>query len=218
MKRLVLFLVTIVLLALGYFYRHPLKSLVKSVYVNKIKTPTCAFTKGVLPKMKKDAYSRHRNSGKRLPGMELIADEDVQTKLIDNGTLVKIRNSDGYRVNSMDYGSPYLHKDMHTLVTELEQDFIKEVEKSGFSKSRFVISSASRTEVQQQALRKKNPSATKGESSHSYGASLDIFQVTGKDCAQTKIILADLIISYQKQKKLYLTPESKTIHITIRTN
>ena len=57
--------------------------------------------------------------------MELIADDAVQTKLIDSGTLVKITNSDGYRVNSMDYGSPYLHKDMYTLVTELEQDFVK---------------------------------------------------------------------------------------------
>ena len=122
MKRLVIFLLVMALLASGYLYRHSLKSVAKSVYVNKIKTPTCAFTKGVLPKMRKDAYSRHRNSGKRLPGMELIADDAVQTKLIDNGTLIKITNSDGYRVNSMDYGSPYLHKDMYTLVTKLEQD------------------------------------------------------------------------------------------------
>ena len=142
MKRVLILFIIIGGLVSGYLYRGTLKSIAKSVYVNKIKTPTCSFTKSVLPKMKKDSYSKHRKSGEDLPDMELIVDEEVQTKLIDNGTLVKIGNSDGYSVQSMNYGSPYVHKDMYILLTDLEQEFINEVEKSGLSKSRFVISSA----------------------------------------------------------------------------
>lgn len=217
MKRIFTALIIVLVLAFGYLYRDSLRSRARST-VKKIQPPACAFTKNVLPKMKKDAYSKHRKSGKNLPDMNLIEDNTVHKKLVNDGILVRIRKSDGYQVQPMSYGSPYVHKDMFAVLTELEQEFIKEVAKSGYTKSRFSISSASRTSKQQTELGKINPSATKGDSSHSYGASVDIFQVVGHNCEETRTILANLLIKFQKEKKLYLTPESKTIHITIRTH
>ena len=115
------------------------------------------------------------------------------------------------------YGSPYVHKRTYEIIKEIESRFLEISKEQELSKMKFQIASALRTEEQQIRIRKKYPRQnTKGISSHSYGASIDISAVRGRDCEIGRIYLGKILQDMQKEKQIYLTPESTTIHVTAR--
>ena len=209
---------------IGYVNKSKILSVGKKIYrhlfgtsekTSQKKIPICSFTKGVLPKINKDDYILHQNAGQRLSDMVWIENDTIRKELIQKNILVELSNQKGYNVRHMNHGFPYVHKDMLLLIQEMEQEFLQKTAEQKLSDSKFIITSASRTEVQQAQLRPNNKNASRGKSSHSYGASVDIAFVQGEDCEQAKTILANILIDFQAKKKLLLTPESETIHVTI---
>ena len=185
--------------------------------IRKHKTPTCSFTKRQIPTLKKDKYSLHRKAAQDLPKMSWIENESLKEDFIEKGVLVPIQNSEGYIVRKMNYGSPYVHSDTLKMLQHIETQFLLKLEERELPPSKFVITSATRTEIQQNRLRKRSPrTATSGKSSHSYGASIDIAKVYGHHCDEARDALAEVLIELQKKKILYLCPESITIHVTVR--
>jgi uncharacterized protein YcbK (DUF882 family) len=73
-----------------------------------------------------------------------------------------------------------------------------------------VITSAYRTLQDQEKLRKVN----RNGSSHSYGASIDVAKLRGTHCQEAIPLFEEVIQEMQKEKMLYLCPESITVHLT----
>ena len=146
-----------------------------------------------------------------------VKDNKSKSQLIESGILVKLWDEDGFVIAKMNYGSPYVHKKTYEIIKEIESRFLEVIKKQELSEMKFQIASALRTEEQQVRIRKKYPKqATNGISSHSYGASVDISAVRGKDCEIGRIYLGKILQDMQKEKRIYLTPESTTIHVTAR--
>ena len=183
---------------------------VKRIY----NTPTCAINSRTIT-LKKDQYSLHREAGQQLPDIELAHNRTQQQKLIQQEVLVSIKNQ-GYSVQKMNYGTPYVHKDMQSILTELQTRFEKKQREKALHNIDFVITSAYRTTSDQKRLQKINRNATKKTSSHSYGASVDIAKLSGKRCKQAVPLFQEVLSEMQAEKKIYLCPESNTIHITAR--
>ena len=167
-------------------------------------------------KLKRDRYALHRRSGANLSKMKLVASTTKRNALIKKGVLLPIKKMDGYIVEPMNYGSPFVHKKMHAILIEMKQRFAKKQKENNIANVHMVISSAYRTTADQKRLRKKNSAATHGISSHSYGASVDIPRLQGTSCHAARPLFEALLKELQKEKKIYLCPESKTIHITVR--
>lgn len=195
---------------------HALLKRLKSKAKTIKKTPSCACTWKTMPFKKKNYYKLHRKSASKLEKAELISDFEHQLELQSKEILVPIGNSKGYIVQSMNHGSPYLHKDAVTMLDEIEERYLQKQIENNLPVEQFVISSAARTHKQQKNLAKRNRNATKGVSSHSYGASIDIPRIIGKRCSENRTLLLEVLEEMQKEKKVYLTPESITIHVTAR--
>ena len=167
--------------------------------------------------MKKDLYKQHRKAGSMLKGAKYVKDNRLKIQLVDSGVLVRLWNQEGFVIAKMNYGSPYVHKRTYEIIKDIESRFLEVIKEQDLSKMKFQIASALRTEEQQIRIRKKYPrQATKGISSHSYGASIDISAVRGKDCELGRIYLGKILQDMQRENRIYLTPESTTIHVTAR--
>ena len=181
----------------------------------RYQNPTCPINSSSIS-IHRDSYQKHIASSKKLPNIAVAKNRKQQEQLIKKGNLVPLSNSSGYLVQKMDYGSPYLHPEMLTRIHELETRFLEKLEENHLSGIKFVITSAFRTTADQKRLQKINSAAWKGTSTHSYGTSVDIAQLKGNNCALAKPLFREILNEMQKEKKFYLIPESKTIHITFR--
>ena len=196
--------------------RWPLQSHLKKI-LPRIRSPKCSFTRHVYPKLKRDKYALHRLAAQNLPDAQYILNDQTQNSLQEQNILQKMSDSTGYRVLHMNYGTPYLHHRAMEELKVIEREFLKTLEEKGLPKHQFVISSASRTDENQRALSKVNPNGTMGKSAHSYGAAIDIPYVSGPQCYEAGSILADLLLKRRREGHIYITPESRTIHVTVRS-
>ena len=177
-------------------------------------TPSCAINSRRLS-LKKDAYPLHREQGKLLSDITLVKNNKKRDKYVHNGILVSLPKQ-GFTTQKMNYGSPFVHTKMNERLQELKRRFEQKQKENGLHNIQFVITSAYRTTSDQERLRKINPSATNGDSSHSYGASVDIARLSGKGCAQATPLFQEVLQEMQDEKTIYLCPESRTMHITLR--
>lgn len=178
--------------------------------------PKCSFTRAAYPKLKHDKYALHREAAKKLSDDHYLLNNQVQQELQKQQLSQKISNSAGKKVQQMFYGTPYLHPNAIAVIDEIEAEFVAKLQEKGLPSHHFVISSASRTDEKQRSLTKVNANATMGKSAHSYGAAIDIPYVTGPQCYAAGDILADILLKYRRANRVYLTPESNTIHVTVR--
>ena len=179
--------------------------------------PSACSINSTVVSFDRDKYKLHRNAGKKLSQISLADNNTQRDTLIQKEVLVPIQNSDGYIVQQMEFGSPYVHSNMFSRIQEIEKRFLEKQKQHEISGVKFVITSAYRTLQDQQRLREINGNATKGISSHSYGASIDVAELQGKQCKEALPLFEEVIQEMQKEKKLYLCPESITIHLTVRT-
>ena len=102
-------------------------------------------------------------------------------------------------------------------LNELGELFRENLKGTKDANSYFVISSVTRTEKQQNEIKKAYPNAaTKGKSTHSYGVSFDISKMMYKSsCKNSLQALEQALTEMQSQGKLLICPEKGCIHITI---
>ena len=104
-----------------------------------------------------------------------------------------------------------------TALESLGTQFAERLKGTPEEGSVFTISSLTRTHEQQKSLRRVNKAATSRKSTHSYGASFDIWGVQSPkgDCNNALPVLESLLKEFREDKQLLLTPEYQCIHITV---
>ncbi len=144
-----------------------------------------------------------------------IEDKKTLNQLLKEDYLTKISDSDGYHIQGLTNSSKHLTPLAKQRLIELGTIFRENLKNTPDAKSYFIVSSGTRTEVQQQELRKINDNTTKGKSTHSYGVSVDISRVVYKrSCKNSLKALEKAIDQMQGEGKLLICPETGCIHLT----
>ena len=166
----------------------------------------------------KDDYAlAHRVGAIRTTKNGFILDDKVLQQKIRAGKLIKAIESDGYWMQNAQNSTKYLTPLANQRLIELGKLFRSKIANTANSRDYFVISSITRTEAQQEVIRKKYPNqATMGSSTHSFGVSFDIAElITKADCKVGYEALTAALRQMQQEGKLLLCPESTCMHVTV---
>lgn len=152
---------------------------------------------------------------------------DEVKALVEDGKLVRIKNSWNYQVEKLTYSHPYLTPDANKFLDDLGKRFQKKLKENGMGTFAYQISSLLRTEESQRALSKSNRNASPN-SSHLYGTTFDIAydSVIKKPLPWMKVQMADpkaikllseAIGELRNEKRCLVVTEKleKCFHITI---
>lgn len=166
----------------------------------------------------KDDYAfAHRVGAIRATKNGFILNDKVLLQKIRSGKLIPAQEGDGYWMQNAQNSTKHLTPLANKRLLELGKLFRSKLAKTANSRDYFVITSMTRTEVQQEAIRKKYPNqATKGSSTHSFGVSFDIAELkTTADCKVGHEALTAALRQMQQEGKILLCPESTCMHVTV---
>lgn len=166
----------------------------------------------------KDSYpNQHRPLAIRSTKNGFIKDEATLTNFLLRKRLVLVDEADGYYIQKLTSSSKHLTPIAKKRLEELAALFRSFLKDSKNEKDYFVISSMTRTETQQQEIRRQYPnSSTPGKSTHSFGVSFDISRVNSIGaCDVSKQALIKALNQMRDEKKILLCPEFKCIHVTV---
>jgi hypothetical protein len=175
----------------------------------------CSCQNMALPK--DDYASAHRVGAIRVTKNGFILNDKVLQQKIRAGKLIQAQESDGYWIQNAQNGTKYLTPLANQRLIELGKRFRAKIAHTANSRDYFVISSITRTEAQQEVIRKRYPNqATKGSSTHSFGVSFDIAELSTKaDCKVGYAALTAALSQMQQEGKILLCPESTCMHVTV---
>ena len=217
----ILLIISGLLILMGFFvfkYHKRITSLFKSsaIFVNIQKEVNQPCNCSGL-QIEKDAYSKHRQLAISVSNNRFLKNNDARINFIKSKHLVDVENNKGYTIAPLGHSSRHLTQLAYGRLIELGKRFNDEMELHTSSNAKFVVSSLSRTEDNEQKdLRKFEKNATSGTSSHSYGVSFDISEIqTSGNCLDARNILEQILKSMQDEKKILICPESNCVHITI---
>jgi hypothetical protein len=167
--------------------------------------------------IEKDAYSKHRQLAISVSDNRFLKNNDARINFIKSKHLVDVENNKGYTVAPLEHSSRHLTQLSYDRLIELGKRFNDEMELHTSSNAKFVVSSLSRTEDNEQNdLRKFEKNATIGKSSHSYGVSFDISDIiTSGNCSDARKILEQILTTMQEENKILICPESNCVHVTV---
>jgi hypothetical protein len=168
-------------------------------------------------RLKKDTYEEHLSAAE-LKGLKLIPDDYNLYLRVSEKSLIQADQGKGYKVDSLTHSVPFFTPETKSVLEELGKAYESIAGDGNF----FTVSSATRTEEQQKALKRRNRNATDGNSSHSFGVSFDISYirfngVRGWD-AQAQKNLETVLNHFQQTGKIYVIKERKQscYHVTVR--
>jgi hypothetical protein len=182
-------------------------------------SPTCDCTWNSLSLNRDDFTTLHKPTAKRITNGMYLINEKTRKKWINSGKLLPVDENEGYAIAKLDYSKAYLTAIARKRLYELGQRFRETIKQSEVKRSYFVVSSVTRTQVEQAAICEKYPRAcTKDHSPHSYGVAFDIYQIVSpnNDCRTGLKALEKVLHEMQAEGKLLLCPESGCIHVTVR--
>lgn len=117
--------------------------------------------------------ARQLAAARRL-GLEQPVSEESMQRHLDEGSLVRLEDNEYWAVRPTQYGEPLVTPDAHALLVELAERFQARIGGYGLPPLRLEITSALRSAENQAALRRVNPNAARGESTHQYGTTVDV--------------------------------------------
>lgn len=125
------------------------------------------------------ALRRHLNdshhAAARARGIADIEDSATVSRLVAVGRLVRLQDTTAYwTVRELDHSMPFVTPDAHAMLVEIGGRFHRRLDSLGVPRYRFEVSSGLRTAALQADLRRGNPNASRGTSSHEYGTTVDI--------------------------------------------
>jgi hypothetical protein len=100
--------------------------------------------------------------------------EDRLAALEREGALVRLRDGEHRVVRDLGYSRPLVVPGVEALLDEIGRRFHRRLAALGAPPFRVEVSSALRTAADQEALRRVNPNAALGESTHEYGTTVDV--------------------------------------------
>lgn len=107
-------------------------------------------------------------------GLPQPVSQEALSRLLDEGDLVRLEDGEYWTVRPTQYGEPLVTPDAYALLVELGERFQSRIAGYGLPPLRLEITSALRSEANQAALRRVNPNAARGESTHQYGTTVDV--------------------------------------------
>ena len=219
---LLVVVLTIAGFALSHFWTSPTSK--EAIFANKINDEPKAQQSfcGVSSKsitLPKDSYSKaHRPAAKALEGSIYVKDKAQLEELVKSRQLYTVNEGLGFVISTekLTHSYPVLHPEALTALEELGAAFAERLKGTSEEGSVFAVSSFTRTHQQQKDLRRINKAATSRKSTHSYGASFDIWGVQSPkgDCHDALPVLEAVLKEFREQKEILLCPEYKCIHIT----
>ncbi len=189
--------------------------LCSSVLLNAQKK--CYDMSKILAVVPSPAYAKHLSASKKFK-VNVLKDDKTIKKYRDNGKLSPVKKlGKGYRISKLDHSRALLIPKAETMLLDIAKKF-----SSRTKGSTLTFTSLTRTLEDQCNLRKVNPNATMGLSSHNYGNSFDISYVRFNDRlarnARLEKILDQLLKEYEKAGKIYYIKEKQQscFHVTVR--
>ncbi len=230
-KALLILLFYFVLLAcILYPYRFRLKRWINEYFSSKVKidppkieeidyTPVSVYSIRELgKKLPKDNYKeKHRPKAIATTNNLFISNQKVLDEKLKERKLISVEEKDGFYMKEATYSSQILTPLAAERLWELGELFRSFLTIEANKKDYFVISSMTRTEEQQQKIRKRYPrQATQGSSTHSFGVSFDISEIHSRgDRLHSFEALNRALLQMRNEGKILLCPESTCIHITV---
>jgi hypothetical protein len=94
--------------------------------------------------------------------------------LVQEGALVTLEDTRYWVIREMEFARPLAVPAVRALLTEIGERFHARLEELGAPPYRLEVTSVLRTAADQAALRRVNPNAAAGESTHEYGTTVDV--------------------------------------------
>jgi hypothetical protein len=110
----------------------------------------------------------------RALGVPRLLPEDRLTALERDGGLVRLGDGEFRVVRGLGHSRPLVVPGAEELLDEIGRRFHRRLAELGAPPFRYEVSSALRTAADQAALRRVNPNAALGESTHEYGTTVDL--------------------------------------------
>jgi hypothetical protein len=178
----------------------------------------CTCSKSTMKKLAHNPYTQHRKRARNLPGSFFVKNNaDVQSR-VQRGKIVEVTNSRGYHLGSLNHSKPYLLKDAKFVLDEIGRRFADAMEGTAEEGASIRVTSLTRTEWQHNKLKRRNRNATRGQSTHCFGASFDIFAVDRLNntmkCGGPTWALQEILYDMQKKGEILVIPEGNCMHIT----
>ena len=104
----------------------------------------------------------------------LVGSERELSRLVRAGRLVPLVDNEYYVVRVLEHSKPFVLPALRDRLDEVGRRFQARLEAAGLPPYRLTVTSALRTDDLQRALGQTNRNATRGRSSHEYGASADL--------------------------------------------
>lgn len=124
------------------------------------------------------AFDRYRNADQlaiaRRLGVPQPVSAEARERLLAEGRLVRLEDSPYWTVRALDYSTALATPAVVALLTEIGERFHARLEELGVPPLRMEVTSVLRTADDQARLRRVNPNAARGESTHMYGTTVDV--------------------------------------------
>lgn len=125
-----------------------------------------------------NAFNRFRNADQLAAARRLGVAQPVSNveRLVEQGRLVRLEDDTAlWSIRDLDYSEPYATPDARALLVEIGERFQARIaEEYGLPPLRLEVTSVLRTAASQADLRRVNPNAARGESTHQFGTTLDV--------------------------------------------
>ena len=124
------------------------------------------------------AFDRFRNADHLTAARRLGVPQPVtataRERLLDAGRLVPLEDSPYWTVRDLDHSTALVTPDVVDLLTEVGRRFQARLAELGLPPLRLEVTSVLRTAEDQAQLRRVNPNAARGASTHQFGTTVDV--------------------------------------------
>lgn len=125
-----------------------------------------------------NAFDRYRNADQLAAARRLGVPQPVtaaaRERLLEAGRLVPLEDSPYWTVRDLDYSTALATPDVVELLTEIGRRFHARLAELGLPPLRLEVTSVLRTAEDQERLRRVNPNAARGASTHQFGTTVDV--------------------------------------------
>lgn len=124
------------------------------------------------------AFDRYNNAAQlvaaRRLGVPQPVSNELRDRLLTEGRLVRLDDSEYWAVRDLDHSTALVTPDVVALLEEIGERFHDRLDGLGLPPLRMEVTSVLRTASDQADLRRTNPNAARGESTHQYGTTIDV--------------------------------------------
>ena len=124
------------------------------------------------------AFDRYNNAAQleaaRRLGVPQPVSNELRDRLLTEGRLVRLEDSEYWAIRDLDHSTPLVTPDVVALLEEIGERFHDRLDDLGLPPLRLEVTSVLRTASDQADLRRTNPNAARGTSTHQFGTTIDV--------------------------------------------